>query len=234
MNKPLIGVVPLYDVNLHAYYMYPAYMQAIEQAGGIPALLPLTDDLSIIKELSQRFDGFLFTGGQDVSPSLYNELERDVCGNTCVIRDVFEASLFKIVLHLNKPILGIGRGLQLFNVLLGGTLYQELSDAAASINHASGHTVSVQGNSLLHDIVQTDTLCVNSSHHQAIHNCAEDLIPCAISEDGFIEAAFIKDHPFALGVQWHPESQNSPENTKIFQEFVGRCLPFPSPAVFMP
>ena len=134
--KPMIGIVPLWDSTKNSYWMLPDYMRAVEKSGGVPVILPLTEDEAIIKQLASTFDGFLFSGGPDVHPSYFNEEVHPECGEICPARDTLEMMLFKEVLPLDKPILGICRGLQLINIALGGSIYQDLPsqyDVKASV-----------------------------------------------------------------------------------------------------
>lgn len=138
MSMPLIGILPLYDSEKESYWMLPGYMKAVEQAGGIPVMLPLTGEEQALAALARSLDGFLFTGGHDVDPALYGEEIAEACGELCRERDRMEAQLFRLALELDKPAFGICRGLQLFNVLLGGTLHQDLP-SAAGFDSAIGH-----------------------------------------------------------------------------------------------
>ena len=122
MKKPLIGIVPLVDEARESYWMLPGYMQGVEQAGGVPVMLPLTDDAAALRQLADTCDGFLLTGGQDVSPALYGAAPTLQCGETCPARDAMEARLLDLALAADKPVLGICRGIQFLNVHLGGTL----------------------------------------------------------------------------------------------------------------
>ena len=126
MKKPLIGVSTLYDSERDSYWMLPGYMKGIEECGGIPVMLPLTSDTDIISRLAREFDGFLFTGGQDVNPKLYGDPLSSKCGETCCERDEMELALLNEIIALDKPLLGICRGIQFLNAALGGTLYQDL------------------------------------------------------------------------------------------------------------
>ena len=126
MKKPLIGVVPLWDSEKNCYWMLPNYMQGIEKSGGIPVMLPLTEDEEIIKQLVNTCDGFLFTGGQDVDPKIYNEVRTKQCGESCTQRDNMETELFRLAYEKDKSILGICRGIQFINAVMGGTLYRDL------------------------------------------------------------------------------------------------------------
>ncbi|WP_138494406.1 gamma-glutamyl-gamma-aminobutyrate hydrolase family protein [Paenibacillus pinistramenti] len=236
MERPIIGVLPLYDGDKESYWMLPGYMKAIEDAGGIPFMLPLTSDVEHITQIAHMFDGFLFTGGHDVNPELYGETVEEVCGELCNPRDVLEKALFQQVVKLDKPALGICRGLQLFNVLLGGTLYQDLPAQLRSepkVRHKQAppyaepaHPVYIEQGNLLHRILKTETLKVNSCHHQGIKKLSEQLLPAAKAEDGLIEAVAMPDKRFILAVQWHPEFsyQSDRYNFRLFEEFVKSCV----------
>lgn len=233
MGKPVIGVLPLYDKDKESYWMLPGYMKGIEDAGGIPCMLPLTTDADIIAQIAERFDGFLFTGGQDIHPEMYGETVEEVCGEICVERDVMETALFKRVVEGNKPALGICRGLQLFNVTLGGTLYQDLPTYFPSdVIHKQAppytkpvHKVYVEKGSPLHSIVGAEVLHVNSYHHQGIKTLSDRLVPAAKAEDGLVEAVFMPDKTFIVAVQWHPEFnyQTDVSNRRLFEAFVKSC-----------
>lgn len=235
MGKPWIGVMPLYDDDKESYWMLPGYMKAIEEAGGIPLMLPLTSDIGTIQALARELDGFLFTGGHDVNPELYHEQAEKVCGTICADRDILESILFQHAVEWNKPAFGICRGLQIFNVLSGGTLYQDLPTqfkAHIQIGHQQKqpyaepvHEVIVTKDSRLHRILQVDSLKVNSCHHQGIKQLAGKLVAAATAEDGLIEAVVRPDHPFMLAVQWHPEITypTDEKQFKLFQAFVESC-----------
>ena len=126
MKKCVIGVVPLVDYEKQSWWMLPGYMEGILEAGGLPLMLPLTDDREVIRQMTDQCDGFLLTGGQDVSPELYGEKRLPQCGECSPERDRMEKMLLEEVLHKNIPVLGICRGIQFLNAALGGTLYQDL------------------------------------------------------------------------------------------------------------
>jgi putative glutamine amidotransferase len=212
--------------------MLPGYMEGILRAGGLPLILPLDDDGETLEEAAEFCDGILFTGGQDISPGLYGAEQSPLCGPVCGVRDRMEAFLFSKV-EQGKPALGICRGIQLFNVLLGGTLYQDL---AAQFNRAAAvhgqkppydepaHRVRIAGGSPLHKLLGKESLAVNSSHHQGIAELAPRLRPMAWAEDGLVEAAAIADKPFAWALQWHPEMALAWESSgKIFAAFTAAC-----------
>lgn len=230
MNRPIIGVTPLIDYEKDSYWLVPGYMQGILEAGGTPVMLPLTDNINIAEQLADKCDGFLFTGGQDVSPAVYGEKPIPQCGECSPERDTTELLLLKQAFELNKPILGICRGIQLLNAALGGTLYQDLpSQINSPLEHHQKppydkpiHEVEIMCNTPLHKLLGKSILAVNSYHHQAIKDLSERLLPMAKSPDGIIEAVYMPDKKFVWGVQWHPEFLHmSDENSKrIFAEFV--------------
>lgn len=235
MNKPIIAVTPLYDDDLNSIWMLSDYLEGIYSVGGIPVILPLNMMEEDIADLAVKFDGFLFTGGQDVSPELYGEEIMDFCDGTNSSRDTLESILLKDVLKHDKPILGICRGLQLINATLGGTLYQDMGiqhKSEIKIIHKQEapynvpcHSVEVLQRTPLHSIVKTHELQVNSIHHQAIKVLSPELKASAVSKDGIVESAYIPDRKFVLGVQWHPEFLYKRDSSAmdIFRAFVENC-----------
>lgn len=233
MKKPMIGILPLIDMEKDSYWMLPGYMKGIETAGGIPMMLPLTTDETALAVLAESLDGFLFTGGQDVSPELYGEEVRPECGECSPERDAMERILLRKIFVSGKPFLGICRGIQILNAVLGGTLYQDLpTQYSGQIGHhmkppydRAVHKVMLKPYTPLYEILGTEEIAVNSYHHQAVKSLAEELEACAVSEDGLIEGAYMPDRKFALAVQWHPEfSYLKDENAvKIFTAFVKAC-----------
>ena len=233
MKQPLIGIVPLVDAARESYWMLPGYMRGVEQAGGVPVMLPLTDDAAVLQKLADSCDGLLLTGGQDVSPALYGAEPTPQCGKTCPERDRMEAPLLDRMLAQDKPVLGICRGIQFLNVHLGGTLYQDLpTEHPSGVNHhqqhpydAPVHAVTLTPGSPLQQLLGQQTLAVNSLHHQAIRALAPGLAAMAVSEDGLVEAACLPGKKFVWAVQWHPEfSFAVNENSrKIFRQFVTSC-----------
>lgn len=229
-RKPFIALMPLYDSAKNSYWMLPGYMKGIENAGGIPVMLPLTEDTDEISEICNKFDAFLFTGGQDVSPYIYGQKPAKQCGECCISRDVMEKQILKTVLETDKPVLGICRGIQFFNAVLGGTLYQDLkSEHPSPVTHCQKtpydkpvHSVKIIKGTPLFDILQTENLLVNSYHHQAIKTLSPHLSAAAYSEDNLIEGVYIKNKSFALAVQWHPEFMYKTDKfaQKIFEAFV--------------
>ena len=231
MEQPIIGVIPLWDEKKDSIWMLPGYMQGLEETGAVPVILNLTVSKTVLKQISCFFDGFLFTGGHDVNPKLYGQEKTDYCGEICEIRDQMEEYIFReAVLKQNKPALGICRGIQLFNVLLGGSLYQDISaEFPGKINHIKGppydvpaHNVRLIPESPLYKLAGKECLEVNSCHHQGINRIAKGLEIMASSDDGLVEAVYMPDRSFVWAVQWHPEYSLKDEvSKKIFSSFVG-------------
>ena len=209
MKKPLIALMPLWDKKLNSYWMLPGYMDFIIKSGGIPVMLSFSDDEQSVKEIADRFDGFVFTGGDDIDPARYGEEKLEQCGEACDERDSLEFALFREVIKTDKPILGICRGMQFLNAALGGTLYQDLpTQKPGNVCHkqpapfdALTHSVTVEKGTKLYDIVGTEKLMVNTLHHQAVDKIAPCLVPCAAADDGLVEAVCAPEKAFLLGVQ---------------------------------
>lgn len=234
MKKPIIGITPLFDEDKDSIWMLPGYMEGILMADAIPFILPFTKDEENILRIAEEFDGFIFTGGQDVDPVIYGEEKLPCCGKINSVRDDLESKLLEKVIQYDKPALGICRGLQLMNAVLGGTLYQDLDTERKEntlVHHQNPpynipiHKVEISNNSRLFDIFNEKEIMVNSCHHQAVKRLANRLKTAAISEDGVIEAAYMQDKKFVLGVQWHPEFMYLQDemSRKLFYEFVKNC-----------
>ena len=183
------------------------------------------------ERIVETFDGFLFTGGQDVSPSLYGTEDATGTIVSSPERDKEETLLLQKALEADKPVLGICRGLQFINVFLGGTLWQDLpSQHPSGIVHRQGkpygvptHQVSISGE--LQSLLGKDILDVNTLHHQAVKDLGNGLTPMAVAPDGLIEAFQMLDKRFVWAVQWHPEYlfKTDKDSLAIFSCFVEHC-----------
>ena len=235
-TRPKIGITGHIGRDNPNTSITSSYMEALYACGGFPLLLPTLDDPSLWQEAARELDGFLFSGGGDIAPSLFGEETLQSCGEISPLRDAMELGLLQAVLKTSKPILGVCRGVQLLNVGLGGTLYQDIYQQNAQPepwqhtqklpDHLPCHDVLVAEGSLLHRIVGTLRLPVNSLHHQAVKACAPGLDICGQAPSGLIEALEKKGHPFFLGVQWHPERmwRTDGKEKAIFAAFVGACM----------
>lgn len=226
MQPPLIGISPSGGGEGDAR-IRTAYLEAIRDAGGIGVLLPNRDtDPATVAAYARYLDGFLLAGGGDLHPSYYQESPTSANLAVDEVRDRFEYLLCDVILPLGKPILGICRGMQVLNVYLGGSLYQDIP------RHTDGHhRIRIEPTSLLASVIHADQWTVNSFHHQAVREAAPVLRIDAQSTDGIIEAIHHTSHPFLLGVQFHPELMVSDEifARRIFRSFVSACSVIPPP-----
>lgn len=230
MKRPVIGMVPAYDPNTHQCFLRPQYAKAIQAAGGLAFILPLTQEAEIMDEIADLYDGFLFTGGADLSPELYGEKPLPCTGDCVKDRENTELALMKAVLKKGKPVLGICRGMQFLNVYFGGSLFQDvLEQKPGSHIHwqkkpyeTPSHTDSLIPDTPLQTLLEKDTLPVNSMHHQGIKEIGQDLLPMAISDDGLVEAIYHTGYPFVWGLQWHPEFlyDSAAEHLRLFEAFI--------------
>ena len=230
MLKPSVGVMPLWDDEKESIWMLPGYFDGISQAGAIPIMLPFTKDEQETDQLFDMCDGFLFTGGHDVSPEIYNEEPMGSIVVSCRKRDEMEAIFLKKAIKCNKPVLGICRGIQFINAALGGTLYQDLPmQHPSEVEHHQKppydvpvHKVFIAANSPLHCCLNTDQIEVNSCHHQAVKDVATGLEIMAAAEDGLVEALYMPGHHFLWAIQWHPEFsyQKDDNSRRIINAFV--------------
>jgi putative glutamine amidotransferase len=210
------------------------YVEGVTEAGGVPVVLPPVVEPRAAAALLDGMDGLLLSGGSDLDPGYYGEEPVPELGVTIPERDAFEMNLLKHALRRKIPIFGICRGMQILNVALGGTLYQDLPsqmDHMVLLGHRQEtpkweptHEVEVDGGSKVAGIMGTDELKVNSYHHQAIKDLASDLVAVACSPDGVIEAVESSDlsKRWIIGVQWHAEAMRDagPEHQKLFEAHV--------------
>ncbi|WP_342526276.1 type 1 glutamine amidotransferase [Chryseomicrobium sp. FSL W7-1435] len=223
MTSTIIGIVGsstngYYQINEH-------YIVAIERAGAEIRYLLGTQQASWI----QACDGFLLTGGGDIDPFFFEEQPQLELGEVNLIRDERELAFLQAVRLTKKPILGICRGMQVLNVAAGGTIIQHLDRQIypTLLQHNPNrdrsdyhHIIAVKSDSFLADWIQTQTLRVNSFHHQAVGELGDGIHIAATAPDGVIEAI---EHPELnwFGVQWHPETlTDCPHAHLLFQQFI--------------
>lgn len=194
------------------------YIQAVQKAGGIAEFIYPGSGKS---GLLDHYDGFLIPGGKDISPLRYNEKQLFDISPEEQKRTEFEISLLGEAMRGKKPVFGICYGMQLINVFLKGTLYQDIqAQKADAYDHRGGtHEIDVRPNPYL----KAGKVEVNSSHHQAVKEPGRGCVPFAFSQDGIIEAIYLPDHPFWLGVQWHPERMTNEISDAVFRVFVEAC-----------
>ena len=232
--QPLIAFIATRQTHpkrAPTYEIPQAYLDAILTAGGLPMLLPTSLPLTTLPELVNRFDGFVLSGGGDVDPALYSGHLDTTIHSIDPERDAFELALIPPVLAADKPLLAICRGVQVLNVALGGSLYEDIANALPAAQRHDwypnyprdylAHTVEVKPGSRLARILGTHKLRTNSLHHQAIRQPAPALDVVAHAEDGVIEAVELPEKRFAIGVQWHPEClPEEPAMQRLFKAFV--------------
>lgn len=211
--KPRIALFPSYDDGAERMSLLLRYVRAIEMAGGVPFVLPLTDSEDSYASLAQICDGALFPGGDDVYPHIYGETVHEGFGSACRGRDKGEFCFFKKIIELKKPFLGICRGIQLVNVGMGGTLYQDIPlEYGREILHRQQppysvphHSVTLKKGSKVAELAGAEKLMVNSMHHQSIKTAGNDVKIVGYADDGIVEAIELENYPFGIAVQWHPE-----------------------------
>jgi putative glutamine amidotransferase len=236
--KPLIGITPsiLYDEQPHGTFARFAlsdnYVNAVLAAGGIPVILPPQDENT--SALLDTVDGVLLSGGADIDPKEFGDCDlHPKTYGISPLRDRFELDLVHEAIKRELPMLCICRGIQVLNVALGGTLYQDIADQYdAAVPHRQqeidipanepSHEVTVTEQSLLGQVYQADRIQTNSFHHQAVKNVAPGLVAEAVSRDGLVEAVSLPGKTFVLGLQWHPEMmfETHEEHRQPFEQLV--------------
>lgn len=227
-RKPLIGItMDIRETEKGLYqYIHKNYLDAIEMAGGTALALPISYDEESIKAVIKAIDGLILSGGGDIHPSYYSEEVITKLYLTPNDRIDFELSLFRDMMKLRKPILGICYGMQLINIAMGGNLYQDIKkQVPRSEDHRKNHSIRIGPEGRLHNIMdKVEVIDVISSHHQGIKDIGRDLAISAEAEDGIIEAIEMEDYPFLIGVQWHPEREIGDLFTKrLMVSFVKDC-----------
>jgi putative glutamine amidotransferase len=238
-TPPLIGI-PVYKSQAHEpphlpfYALSPLYTEGVVAGGGAPVQIPLGLDQDTLRAIFDRLDGLLLAGGGDVDPAFFDETAGDKVYSVDRERDEIEITLVRWAIGSGKPLFAICRGHQVMNVALGGSLYQDiLSDMPGAIRHAyftkdgfardyPAHDVRLVPDSRLASLLGGDHFTVNSLHHQGVKDLAPDLTPVGHAPDGLVEALEVHGHPFAIGVQWHPEAlaPNDPAMRRLFEALV--------------
>ncbi len=232
--EPTIGIVVCGFTGNRQFVTNP-YIQAVRYSKGLPVILPLVRSDRILEQYTGLCDGFLFCGGGDITPLLFGEEPKKGNGRTSITVDLFQIRLMKKILTTGKPVFAICRGMQILSVACGGSIWQDMNlipgekmldhmQQSASRSDIS-HRIRTERGSRLRQYIGS-TLYVNSFHHQSVNTPGKDILVSARSQDGAIEAVELSDHPFAIGVQWHPECmyRTSPEMRTLFHEFIAHSL----------
>ena len=234
-NKPLIGISLGWSETKNS--VNNTYVNSVLMNGGVPYLIPVTDNVEVLRQIVAQLDGIIFTGGEDFAPAYFGEEEHEHLGEVNVTRDTYDLTLFKLASDRNIPTLGICRGLQLINVGMGGTLYQDLpSEKPSDINHRQSeagtvatHSVSVVEGSLMHQILGQKEVQVNTFHHQAIEKLAPGLKIVGWANDSVPEMIEAYPHRQIIGTQFHPEIFTNAGDElmgKLFKFLIGKAETF--------
>ena len=244
--RPLIGITcsrlvggswGAYSTGHFMDYTFDDYSRAVHASGGAPVLLPVAQDRQSLAVILERLDGLLLTGGPDINPKAYGEEPLPGLREIDAELDQMELAVTRAAMAKKLPVLAVCRGIQILNVALGGSLYQDierqiddsLNHLQLAAKHVATHSISIETPSQLRAIMQRKTIWVNGKHHQAIKEVARGLIVSARAADGVIEAVEHVSHAFVIGVQWHPEGSWSQDrySKKLFKAFV-RAAAHPS------
>jgi putative glutamine amidotransferase len=214
-----------------------SYIRAIISAGGAPVLIPVEARDDVLCTLFEQADGILLTGGGDIAPHFFGEIPHGSINDVQSARDELEITLVRWALEEGKPLFGICRGIQVMNVAAGGSLYQDIASQCPSADRHDffysgdyprdflAHPVAIEPASQLGRALSIDHLPVNSLHHQALKDVPPIYRAVAHSPDGIIEGIEAPHHPFAVGVQWHPEELVASQEAarRLFLAFVNMC-----------
>ena len=237
MNKPIIGISTSVLVDegdgfpgYERIYVNKDYVYSVISAGAVPLMIPMDATEENLRQTLELVDGMIFSGGHDIAPIRYGEEPHQKLQEICPERDDFDFLLYRLAKEHSLPILGICRGFQLMNVSEGGKLYQDLSlKNTESLKHSQGHgpsipthTVKVESGSKFYKILGKEEIRVNSFHHQAVKSTSENVAISGKALDNVVEAIELKNYPFGLGVQFHPEMLQAKEEDmkKIFAALV--------------
>jgi putative glutamine amidotransferase len=234
MPMPLIGISSDWEMQTDRrgapaprYFLAESYVRAVEAAGADAVILPHTEPARAAR-LLERLDGVVVSGGDlDVPPAWYGEAPSPKLGKQIPARSEFERELLLKCLARDLPVLGVCGGMQLMNVVLGGSLYQDLSDRPKTAVHVQphdkrqpAHAVAVAAGSLLARVSGKQSLDVNSTHHQIVKELGDGVVACATAPDGVIEAIELPGRRWVLGVQWHPEALATDVQLAIYRALV--------------
>jgi putative glutamine amidotransferase len=214
-----------------------SYLRAVEAAGAAPVMVAPQFGLETIESLMAGVAGLVLTGGGDVSPELYGEGPHTAASGISRERDAMELEALRVALDRQMPVLAICRGMQVLNVAMGGSLYQDLpTQCPSAVNHAqtsdgvtargaTTHDVSVEEGSRLAGVLGGTLLGTNSMHHQAVRQPGDGVVVAAWARDGVVEGLEMPGERWVMGVQWHPEELVATQEhaRRLFAAFVAAC-----------
>ncbi len=235
MKKPVIGITCI-QANIKGKMVNTLndfYFQAVQRSGGTPLIIPSITDEETITEYAKILDGVVFTGGHDIWPLRFGEEPLKQVIEITHERDDMELKLFHKAYEAGVPILGICRGIQLVNIALGGTLYQDIYSQVVNVGGHSFdydptgvyHSIEIVDGTIMKEIYKEQSINVNSLHHQAVKSLGKDLRITSKARDGIVEAIESTNDRFILAVQYHPEAiaEKYPEHQELFSYFIRRC-----------
>jgi len=230
MRRPIIGITTYGRDEDNRFRLPCTYVDCVRRAGGVALLIPPGDDSWT--ELLATIDGIILAGGGDLDPALYGGRSHDTIYSVDAERDQSELALARHLADADMPTLGICRGHQVFNVALGGTLYEHLPDAVGDTvihrlppREPTEHVIAVEPQSRLAGVLGETLFDAASWHHQAVRDVAKNLRVVAHAPDGTIEACEMASHPWLFTVQWHPEltAHSSEAQQRLFESLVNAC-----------
>ena len=245
MNRtPLIGITPNYEEDERIgmvtdlgtkgqdwNYIAGDYITMVEKCGGIPIILPV-GDTAYIDDILDSIDALIISGGSDVGPDLYGEFPIPELGKVNPRRDIYEIPLIRKAYERDMTVLGICRGIQIMNVALGGTLYQDIVKELGVLPHSipnyprntGWHKVTFTKGSMIEEIFGKSSIMTNSYHHQAVKIPCRDSVITGKTEDGVAEVLEFPKKKFFLAVQWHPEMMyDSEEQLLLTRALISAC-----------
>lgn len=236
-KRPVIGIPCTHSQDqwgTTAYGNSHTYLKAVEAAGGVPVLLPLSESKEVLEVLYGTIDGLLLAGGVDINPQNYGHEPHPHLGTTSPLQDSTEIFLTQKAVADGKPVLGICRGHQMLNVALGGTLYQDIpSELPTALDHrysehakdgsVLAHDIQISEESWLAEVLEQTVIKTNSMHHQAVRDVAPGLRVVGTTSDGVVEVVESTSDHFAVGIQSHPEelwNTTEPRWQRLFKAYV--------------
>lgn len=235
-GKPVIGITAGYDFEKSASLLRDDYYEAVIQCGAVPVLIPVTEVKSVWVEYLDICDGLILSGGPDVDASYFGQHNMPYAKEISPVRDSMEIFLARQAITVDKPMLGICRGIQVINIAAGGSIFQDIyaennSDTKLMQHFQQAprwfqiHNINIVKETCIYKVFGREELKVNSFHHQAVDTVAPDFTVNAYAEDGVIEAISHESKKFIAGVQWHPENLWRKDKThlKLFERLVSVC-----------
>lgn len=238
-NRPIIGISSSHSIAESRLSIHENYIKTILRAGGMPILLPQTFDRDVMAELLDSIDGLLLSGGGDILPARFGEETLPECGAPDAQRDAFELDITPMAIERHMPVFGVCRGIQVLNVALGGTLYQDIQTQCGLLRgshyqpmpyHVPVHEVFLAEDGFVSDLIGVQSMMTNSMHHQSIKDVAPSLKVEGKTADGIIEIVSGKENDGIFGVQFHPEylAEQNAAAFRFFEHFIKKAAEYRS------